>query len=285
MNTEKWTPRISPYDPRRVDGATVTEDEHGRLIESADCGTRCPGCGICCAGYRDVVTADYAGEEDFAGNFRQGRGGLVRLGDGLWYRSAHCGQSCPGYGECCPPFDLRQRPQTVDDARRILLERDDSQRWEMQEALLILAHEGSAAAVAVLESYLPRAHARLEGFAECALEEGRYSATVPRNAEEALRMLKQRVRQNWEDRACEIQSRIDEELRPELERRQYELEVARRLLEKAADEAARETWRIQVDVFEMLVGMAEGEIEEQLQEMALCDAFIAEIDADLASEA
>ena len=98
-------------------------------------------------------------------------------------------------------------------------------------------------------------------------------------------MLKQRVRQNWEDRACEIQSRIDEELRPELERRQYELEVARRLLEKAADEAARETWRIQVDVFEMLVGMAEGEIEEQLQEMALCDAFIAEIDADLASEA
>ena len=41
-----WNPWIPPYDPRLGDGATVAEDEHGRLIETADCGTRCPGCGI-----------------------------------------------------------------------------------------------------------------------------------------------------------------------------------------------------------------------------------------------
>ena len=41
-----WNPWIPPYDPRLGDGATVAEDEHGRLIETANCGTRCPGCGI-----------------------------------------------------------------------------------------------------------------------------------------------------------------------------------------------------------------------------------------------
>ena len=41
--------------------------------------------------------------------------------------------------------------------RHVLLERDDSQRWEIQEALLILTHDGSAGTVEVLETYLPRA--------------------------------------------------------------------------------------------------------------------------------
>ena len=149
-----WEKSVPPYDPRLVDGAVVTEDEHRRLIESADCSRRCPGCGICCAGYRDVIAADYFGEEEFEGNLKMGRGGLVELEGGSWYRISMCGESCPGYGRCCPPFDQRQRPETVADARHILLERDDSQHWEMQEALLILAHDGNAEAVEVLEAYL-----------------------------------------------------------------------------------------------------------------------------------
>ena len=278
MDWTQWTP---PYDPRQVNGATVTEDEHHRLIETADCGMRCPGCGICCAGHRDVVTADYAGQEEFEGNLKLGRGGLVRLEGGLWYRASTCGESCPGYGQCCPPFDLRQRPETVADARRVLLESETAWRWEMQEALLILAHEGSAEAVEVLEAYQPRAHARLEGFAGCALDEGRYFASIPRNAEEERIMLKCEVSRAWEERAIAAQARIDEEIGPALERHQYELEITRRLLAKAQDEAARETWQIQVDVLEMLVGMAEGDLEEQQEELAMCEAMIAEIEVDL----
>ncbi len=279
-----WTQWTPPYDPRQVDSSMVTEDEHGRLLENADCGQRCPGCGICCAEYRDPITADYFGAEEFEGNLKIG--GLVKLDNGTWYRVPHCGESCPGYGRCCPPFDLRQRPKTVADARRVLLERDDGQLWEMQESLLILAHSGSDEAVEVLEAYMPRAHVRLEGFAECALDEGRYFASIPRNAEEARVMLKQDVLRQWDQRAVDAWAKINEELEPELERQQYELEIAQRLLKKAeneGDEAAQETWRIQVDVMDMFVGMLEGELAEQQEELALCDAMVAEIRADLAT--
>ena len=182
--------------------------------------------------------------------------------------------------------DMRIDRRTVSRYRKWaheqnLLERDDSQRWEMQEALLILAHDGSAEAVAVLEAYRPRAHTRLEGFAECALDEGRYFATIPRNAEEARMMMKREVLSAWENRAIDAQTKIDEEIEVELERRRYELEIAQRLLARAQDDAARETWRIQVDVLDMLIGMAEGDLEKQREELALCDAMIAEIEADL----
>jgi hypothetical protein len=278
MAWSQWAP---PYDPRHVDGATVAEDAHGRLIETADCGLRCPGCGVCCAGYRDEIAGDWWGVEEFEGNLKMGRGGLVKLDGGEWYRVSLCGESCPGYGQCCPPFDMRRRPETAADARRVLLERDDSRRWEIQEALLILAHEGSAEAVDSLETYLPQAHTRLEGFAECALDEGRYFASVPRNAEEARAMLKREVLQTWEERAIAAQTRIDEEIAPEIERQRYELEIARQLLEQAQDAAAQETWQTQVDVLEMTIGMAENDLTEEQQELTLCEAMVAAIEADL----
>ena len=280
MDWTQWTP---PYDPRQVDGATVTEDEHRRLIETADCGTRCPGCGICCAGYRDVITAEYAGEEEFAGNLKLVRGGLVQLEGGLWYHVSACGESCPGYGRCCQPFGQRQRPETVADARRVLLE-EASPRWQMQESLLILAHEGTTEAVDVLETFMPRAHTRLAGFAECALDEGRYFATIPRNAEEARTMMKREVLQAWEDRAISAQSKIEESLEPELERLRYETEITQRLLTKAQDEAARGTWQTQVDVLQTMIGMTEGDLVEQQEELALCETMIAEIEADLTAD-
>ena len=87
---------------------------------------------------------------------------------------------------------------------------------------------------------MPVAHTRLAGFAECALDEGRYFVTVPRNAEEERRMMQEEVRQAWEDRAIAAQSKIWEELEPQLACRSYELEIAQRLLSKAQDEAARD---------------------------------------------
>ena len=284
-STPVWQRWLPPYDPRLVDGANVTQDEHGRLIEAADCGTRCPGCGLCCAGYRDVITADtYAGVEEYEDNLKLARGGLLKQQGGLWYRSATCGEACPGYAQCCQPFDLRERPETSADAHRILLEDATAPRWAMQEALLILAHDGAAEAVETLEAFMPVAHTRLAGFAECALDEGRYFATVPRNAEEERRMMKQEVRQAWEDRAIDAQSKIWEDLEPELARRSYELEITQRLLSKAQDEAARQTWQTQVDVLEMLASMTKGDLAEQQEDLALCEAMIAEIEADLAAE-
>jgi len=74
---------------------------------------------------------------------------------------------------------------------------------------------------------------------------------------------------------------MDEELEPKLERERYEMEIAQRLLAKAQDEPARETWQTQVDVLQMVAGMTENDLAEQQEELALCEAMIAEIEADL----
>ena len=97
-------------------------------------------------------------------------------------------------------------------------------------------------------------------------------------------MMKRKVLQAWEDRAISAQSKIEESLEPELERLRYELEIAQRLLVKAQDEAARETWQTQVDVLQMVIGMTESEMTEQQEELSLCEAMIAEIKADLTAD-
>ena len=81
--TTGWQRWLLSFDPRLVDSGNVTQDEHGRLIKAADCGTHCPGCGLCCAGYREVIKADYAGVEEYEGNLKDGCGGLVKLAEGF----------------------------------------------------------------------------------------------------------------------------------------------------------------------------------------------------------
>ena len=66
-------------------------------------------------------------------------------------------------------------------------------------------------------------------------------------------------------------------------RRKYEMEIAQRLLRKAQTEADRETWQTQVDVLQMFVVQAEDALAEEQADMALCDAMVAEIEADLAA--
>lgn len=276
----EWTPWIPPGDPRRMDCATAIEDEHGRLIESADCGIRCPGCGICCASYRDRVTADYAGVEEFEANLKLVRGGLVKLEDDLWYRIPHCGESCPGFGLCCKPHEMRDRPETVADARRVLLEDDASPLWQQQEALLILAHHGSDEAVRILETFMPRAHVRIAGFAECALDEGRMWADTPRSPEEARVKMKHEVLEEWDLRAVDMYGRI-EETEADLERREYAVEIALRLLDKTPDDASRKACQARVDVLQALVNQTEKRLEAERQEMGWCDAMVAEMQADL----
>ncbi|MBN1139904.1 MAG: hypothetical protein JXM73_25255 [Anaerolineae bacterium] len=276
----EWIPWIPPGDPRRIDSATVIEDEHGRLIESADCGIRCPGCGMCCAGYRDRITADYAGVEEFEGNLKLVRGGLLKREDGLWYRIPHCGESCPGFGLCCKPYGMRDRPEMVAEAHRVLLEDEASPLWQQQEALLILAHHGSDEAVRILETFMPRAHVRIAGFAECALDEGRMWADTPRNAEEARVKMKREVLEEWDLRACDAYGRI-EEMAAELERLEYAVEIALRLLDKVPDDVSREACQTRVQTLQALAGQAKERLEAEQQEMDWCDAMVAEMQADL----
>ena len=88
----------------------------------------------------------------------------------------------------------------------------------------------------------------------------------------------------WEERAAEAQGQIWDSIEPHLERLRYEYEIARRVLAQAPDETAQTTWQTQVDVLYMMIGRAEGDLAEQQAEVALCEAMIAEIEADLAQD-
>jgi hypothetical protein len=95
--------------------------------------------------------------------------------------------------------------------------------------------------------------------------------------------VKHEVLTAWQERAAHAQSAI-QEIEPRLARLRYEYEIAQRLLAKAPDEAARQTWDIQVSVQHDFMVMAEGELAEQQEDLALCAAMIAEIEADLAGD-
>jgi len=92
--------------------------------------------------------------------------------------------------------------------------------------------------------------------------------------------MKCQVRESFEDRLIEMEVEIDEEILPEIDRLRYELEIARRVMEKTGDNS-EEVWRTQVDVYEMLVGQAEGRLEELRRDIDRYEAMIVEIDVDL----
>jgi hypothetical protein len=96
---------------------------------------------------------------------------------------------------------------------------------------------------------------------------------------------KQEVLQAWKKRALAAQTKIRETIEPERARTEYEMMIAQRLLRKARDQASRETWQTQVDVLQMLVIEAENDLETEQEDLALCAAMIAEIEADLAAPA
>jgi len=202
------------------------------------------------------------------------------MGDGLWYRIPHCGESCPGFGLCCKPHGMRDRPETVADARRMLLEDDASPLWQQREALLILAHDGSAEAVRILEAFMPRAHTRIVGFAECALDEGRMWADAPRTSEEARVKMKHEVLEEWDLHAIDAFGKI-EETEAELERLEYAVEIALRLLAKMSGDASREACQTRLDALQALVNQMEERLEAERQEMDWCDAMVSEIQSDL----
>ena len=129
-----------------------------------------------------------------------------------------------------------------------------------------------------------KCHARLEGFAQCALDEERYFNTIPKNEFEERQMLEREGLEHYETLVIEAQTEIEEEIHPRLTRLRYELEITQRLRDRAEDEQSRDDWRIQVDVQEMVVGQQEGRLAEVQTDIARYETIVAEIEADLAQE-
>ncbi|MGC9335257.1 MAG: hypothetical protein ACP5JJ_13975, partial [Anaerolineae bacterium] len=135
-------------------------------------------------------------------------------------------------------------------------------------------------AVRILETFMSRAHTRIAGFAECALDEGRMWADTPRTPEEARTKMKREVLEEWDLRAIDAFGRI-EETEAELERLEYAVEIALRLLDKTMGDAGRKACQARVDVLGDLVCQTEERLEAERQEMDWCDAMVAEMQADL----
>jgi hypothetical protein len=59
-----------------------------------------------------------------------------------------------------------------------------------------------------------------------------------------------------------------------------EVEIAQQPLDRAQNEAARQTWQTQVDVHQMLVDMAGGDLEEPRAELSLSEAMVTEMETN-----
>jgi len=88
------------------------------------------------------------------------------------------------------------------------------------------------------------------------------------------------VLEEWDLRACDAFGRI-EEMAAELERLDYAVEIALRLLDKVPDDASREACQTRVDALQALAGQAKVRLDAEQQEMDWCDAMVAEMQADL----
>jgi len=281
--TNPWIPWKPPDDPRLVDGVNVIQDERGRMIEFADCGQRCPGCGMCCSGYRDLVVENDRGIPEFELNLTaiKMRKGLVKVNESILYHGASCNRDCPGYGRCCLPFEQRQRPQTLADSRQVLLEDMNAQRWEMQLALLQLAHDGSPTAIETLYEFQPLAHARLQGLVESALREGESVSDAQSSSVDDRRTAQQAVFDHYVSRAAMIQAEIEDEIEPELARLQYEIEIIQRLHGKAVNVQERDDWQMQLDTLEMDIARSRDKKAERETDLRSIDKVLDEIRTDM----
>ncbi|MBN1876018.1 MAG: hypothetical protein JXA33_17475 [Anaerolineae bacterium] len=93
--------------------------------------------------------------------------------------------------------------------------------------------------------------------------------------------VKQTVLEDWQKRMKRARKTLAK-LEAELAYQNYELEITRRLQAKAQSEADWDDWRVQIDILSMLAGQTEERMEEEQEDIALCTAMIAEIEADLA---
>jgi hypothetical protein len=282
MNNEsRWSPWAPMSDPRLSDGVITTEDEYGRLIVSADCGLRCPGCGICCQGYHDALTVSDRGTQEFEMNLWAPEEELVPLDNDTYYQPVLCGPSCPGYGRCCPPLELRDLPSNLAEASEVLLEREDSQRWEIEAALMFLAHAGTVEAIQILEDYLPNAHAKVSMLAEIAWDEGMAFAPESFSSDRTELLKRESVLWSWEERLADRQYAIDEQIRPALKQHRYEVEVMQRVLGSVEDPEERALWEDELADLHEHIAELHRDLEYFKQEIELCKTMLLAIDLDI----
>lgn len=162
----------------------------------------------------------------------------------------------------------------------------DSSVEEKKRALTTLAHLGIKEANEVIADFafsLNKKSAReLFDWANLALEEGGYLASVPKNPSEEERMLKEAVHREYMDRFFELQAEI-EGVEEDVARRKYEYEVAKRLKKKAEDVEEKERWDIEESVQHDLLIWEESRKERLEEELKTVVAMAGEMNTEIES--
>ncbi len=95
--------------------------------------------------------------------------------------------------------------------------------------------------------------------------------------------IKENVQQQWQKRVRRARKKLVR-LEDWIAGERYELEIAKRLLQKATDEETRDAWQIHAEVLESAVMQTEWRIREEHSEIVLCEAMLAEICADIETD-
>jgi len=174
-------------------------------------------------------------------------------------------------------------PQQIEKLRRVLggLGTDIE---EKKGALIALAHLGVKEANEVIADFIFNLNdilvKDLRSWAEIALDEGEFMASVPKNAAEEERMLKESVYQDYLERFAELSGKI-EDAEEDIGQRKYEYEVVKRLKKKAKTPDEKEHWDLEEMAHHDILVWEENRKARWEEELETVSSILAEIEAEL----
>lgn len=164
------------------------------------------------------------------------------------------------------------------------LESLDADIEEKKKALIALAHLGVKEANEVIDDFVFSLDESLvkdlRSWAEIALDEGEFMASVPKNAAEEERMLKEAVYQDYLDRFAELSAKI-EDAEEDIAGRKYEYELVKRLKKKAKTPDEKEHWGLEEMAHHDILVWEENRKAQWEEELETVSAILAEIEAEL----
>lgn len=174
-------------------------------------------------------------------------------------------------------------PQEIRKLRKVL-ESLGTDIEEKKGALIALAHLGVKEANEVIDDFVFNLNdnlvSDLRSWAEIALDEGEFMASVPRNAAEEERMLKEVVYQDYLDRFAELSGKM-EDAEEDIGQRKYEYEVVKRLKKKAKTPDEKEHWGLEEMAHHDILVWEENRRARWGEELDTVSSILAEIEAEL----
>ena len=174
-------------------------------------------------------------------------------------------------------------PQQIEKLRKVL-EGLDTDIEEKKSALMALAHMGVKEANEVIADLIVSLSGSLvedlRSWAEIALDEGEFMASVPKNAAEEERMLKEFVYQDYLERFAGLSGKI-EDAEEDIGQRKYEYEVVKRLKKKARTPDEKEHWGLEEMAHHDILVWEENRRAGWEEELETASSILAEIEAEL----